>query len=158
MSMLKKLLSSVTGQILIVLLGLAIVSACSNLDTQANPKPAMSVAGTQWELHKLGKDTLTLAPPISINFDSDRVAGYSGCNRYFASYTASGDGVFGVGPIGATKMACMGEGGQLEQRYFEELGKANQYCIILNQLHLMDAKRNVLMVFNVAKTETGNNK
>ncbi|MBU0653533.1 MAG: META domain-containing protein [Gammaproteobacteria bacterium] len=152
--MLKKLLSSITGQILAVLLGLAIVSACT-LDSSAKNAPGLSLANTNWELQKLGKESVTSDRPLTLNFDDSRLTGYSGCNRYFGSYTGSGDGVFSTGPLGATKMACMGEKSLLEQRFIEQLKKASQYAIAHNQLHLLDAERNILMMFSATKPESG---
>lgn len=155
--MLKKFLSSITGQILVVLLGLAIVSACT-IDTSAKSERILSLAGTNWELQKLGKDSVTSDRPLSLNFDDSRMTGYSGCNRFFGSYTGSSDGVFSSGPLGMTKMACMGDRNLLEQRFFEQLKKTSQYAITHDQLHLLDSNRNILMVFGAVKPATNKTK
>ena len=156
--MLKKLLTSITGQLLVVLIGLAIISACTVDSNDTKSEPTLSLTGTHWELQKIGKEAITSERPLTLNFDDSRLTGYSGCNRYFGSYTGSPDGVFSTGPLGATKMACQGERDQLEQRYFEQLGKASQYAITHDQLHLLDAERTILMVFIAAKPENNGTK
>lgn len=145
----KAFFTSFTGQIISVLLMLAIVSACTLEPTDTSP--TMTLAGTSWNLKTLDGQTVSSDPPPNISFEASRMGGYGGCNRYFANYTGSSDGVFSTDQVGATKMACIGERGQLEQRYLELLGKASQYAVSREQLHLLDTNRKILLVFAAAK-------
>jgi heat shock protein HslJ len=144
--MVKNFLTSLVGQLLLVLLGLAVISACS-LEAHTKPHTALNLNGTQWHLKTLNGATLKTERPLSISFDSNRMSGYSGCNSFFGSYTASSDGVFGTGAIGATKMACIGERDQLERDYLDRLAQASTYTASRDQLQLLDAQRKVLLSF-----------
>ncbi len=146
----KAFFSSFAGQIIGVLLLLAVVSACS-LDAPAPPN-AISLAGTQWNLKTLGSQAINTERPPTLNFDASRLSGFAGCNQFFGNYTGSTDGVFSTSAIGSTKMACIGAGDQLEQQFFAQLEKASQYALTREQLHLLDTKRNILMVFTAAKS------
>jgi heat shock protein HslJ len=110
-----------------------------------------TLAGTQWNLQTLDGKTVNNSRLLTISFEDGRLSGFSGCNRFFGHYTDSNDGVFSTGSIGATKMACGDERDQLEQHYLEQLASAKLYAISLDQLHLLDPKRKVLMVFSAEK-------
>jgi heat shock protein HslJ len=150
--MVRKILSSLAAQLVIVLLGLAIVSACS-LDSNVKVAPTMTLVNTDWQLKTLEGATINSKRPLSMRFDESRINGYAGCNSFFGNYTASSDGVFSTGSIGTTKMACLGEGDLLEQQYLAKLAQAKQYVISRDQLHLLDAQRKTLLVFNATKPE-----
>lgn len=145
----KALFASFAGQIISVLLVLAIVSACT-LDSR-DAEPGMSLADTHWNLKTLDNQPVTAERPPSISFEANRMGGFGGCNRFFGNYTGSTDGVFSTDQIGATKMACGAERDQLEQHYLEQLGKASLYAVTREQLHLLDNNRKILMVFTAAK-------
>lgn len=144
--MVKNFLTSLVGQLLLVLLGLAVISACQ-------PRSQHQAARhLKFERHTMAVKTLNGATinaerPLSISFDGNRMNGYAGCNSFFGSYNASRDGVFGTGAIGATKMACMGERDQLERDYLERLAQAKSYAVNRDQLQLLDAQRKVLLSF-----------
>jgi heat shock protein HslJ len=136
-------------QIIGVLAFLAIVSACS-LDTEKTVTP-MTLSGTQWDLKTLSGQAVKTDKLPSIQFDTSRMNGYAGCNQFFGNYTGSSDGVFSSSGIGATKMACIGDKSALEQQFFAQLAKTSQYAIVLDQLHLLDNDRNILMILSAAK-------
>lgn len=143
-------LASLSGQVTSALLAVLVVSACT-LDPADVPPSTATLTGTMWDLKTIDNQAAPTERPLTISFDDTRMSGYSGCNRYFGNYTSSNDGVFSTGPIGATKMACIGEQGQQEQHYLELLGKASQYAVSRGQLHLLDTNRKILLVFGAAK-------
>lgn len=150
--MVRKIVSSFAGQLILVLLALAIVSACSmeTRHSQHNPSPAL--ASSQWRLVSLNNAAVTnTARPLTLGFEAGKLSGFSGCNRFFGNYTSSRDGVFSAGPIGATKMACGGEQDLLEQQYLNRLAQARQYAVSVGQLQLLDAAHNVLLTFDADK-------
>ncbi|QLQ30314.1 MAG: META domain-containing protein [Candidatus Thiothrix singaporensis] len=152
----KAFFASFAGQVFSVLVVLAIVSACT-LDTRKAELGA-SLEGTNWNLKSLDSQSVNTAYLPTISFETSRITGYGGCNRYFGNYTSSNDGVFSTHQIGATKMACNNERDQLEQRYLEQLSKASLYAITREQLHILDNNRKILMVFTAAKPATTNSK
>lgn len=143
--MLKKFIHSFTLPLLAVLLGLAMLSACSPGPT-TKTTPGKSLGETHWQLTTLAGQAVSSKRPLTLDFDGNRMSGYAGCNRFFGSYTSNTDGAFSTGPIGATTMACGGEQDQLENRYLQALGNATQFAVIRGKLHLLDANRNILMV------------
>lgn len=148
--MVRKFFSSLAGQLFIALLGLAIVSACS-LDTKA--KTALNLVDTNWTLKTLDGTALNSERPLSLRFSADHVNGYAGCNSFFANYTASSDGVFGLGTVGMTKMACLGTRDQQEREFLQRLNQVKQYSMTREQLLLLDAQRKVLLAFNTDKAK-----
>lgn len=64
------------------------------------------------------------ARPITLDLSTDsgqrRASGYSGCNRYFGSYTLK-NGLLSFGQLGGTRMACVGAGGAVETAYLDAL-------------------------------------
>ncbi|EIJ35792.1 META domain-containing protein [Thiothrix nivea] len=145
----KAFFASFAAQIVAVLAILAIVSACT-LESR-DTEPAMSLVSTQWNLKTLDGQAVGPENAPTLSFDTSRIGGNGGCNRYFGNYTASSDGVFSTDQLGATKMACADGRGQLEQHYLEQLGKAGLYAVTREQLHLLDTNRKILMVFTAAK-------
>lgn len=147
-----KTLTSLAGQVFGVLIGLAVISACTLETSFSAPKP-LTLSDTQWTLKTQDNTTTEYARPLTLNFDEARMAGYAGCNRFFGGYTASADGVFSTGAIGTTKMACIGDRDQLEKNYLQQLAQAKRYAITHGQLHLLDEQRKVLLVYQAMKPD-----
>jgi heat shock protein HslJ len=122
---------------------LAVVSACTP-PQRSELSPAAfrtAVAGTDWELHQLNGGTAPIGAGgrrATIRFDADttRVAGFAGCNRYFASYALDGE-VVRFSQIGMTRMACA-EGMELEQQLAKALEATRRYRIADHELELLD--------------------
>lgn len=98
-----------------------------------------------WQLQGASGDTFTL------QVAGDKVAGKGGCNRYFGGITEQGDGVLTLGPLGATRMMCMGELADKEVDYLTSLEKVASFQINGNQLVLKDAGRATLLTFDAVK-------
>jgi len=69
----------------------------------------------------------TTRPPTVLFVDNERVAGFAGCNRYFASYKVSGEKI-SFSDIGATKMLCI-KSMETEGSYLKALGEASSFKI-----------------------------
>lgn len=96
------------------------------------------LADREWVLTHLNRDQPAPAEPaITLVFESDRVVGTSGCNRYFAGVWEGdmpGDVTFG--PVGGTRMACPENVTNLEYRYLEALGGIEKYSFLAGKLAL----------------------
>jgi heat shock protein HslJ len=95
-----------------------------------NEQAKMQLAGSSWTLVSFETDTgviptVTKAPVT--------LSGSSGCNRYFASYTLTGDRIQ-IGPIGATRMMCNPERMDQEVRFFQALSAAERCELSKGQL------------------------
>ncbi len=104
-----------------------------------------TLEGVEWVLTMF--DRSEPAPPepeVTLVFSDGRIAGRSGCNRYFAG-VVEGDlpGDIAVGQIGASRMACPDEAMRLEQYYLTALGGATKFGFVTGRLvvtcHVDDA-------------------
>ncbi len=68
-----------------------------------------------WDIHQIGDASVTLDRPYRLNFADGQMTGFAGCNRIFGGY-AMENGTLTFGSIGATRMACAGQGGADERR------------------------------------------
>ncbi|NTU80524.1 MAG: META domain-containing protein [Chloroflexales bacterium] len=99
-------------------------------EEQAMSKDASDLAGTSWTLSELaGAAPAAGGSPATIEFDTEgRMAGSSGCNRFFGGYSVEG-ATLTVGQIGSTMMACPDELMQQEKAFLTTLGQAATYTI-----------------------------
>ena len=110
---------SVAAVVLLAGLGWRLAAA----DGEADPLAAL--AGGEWRLVAIDGAPAPDAPaPITLRYEAGRIAGFAGCNRYFASIEAAGGGAVTVGPAGATRMACPEPQMALESRFLGMLSAA----------------------------------
>lgn len=82
-----------------------------------------------WLVAEIGGAAVIEGAGLSLEFGTDgRVAGSGGCNRWFASFDLTGEGL-GIGPAGATMMACAAPVMDQERRFFEALSKVTGFDI-----------------------------
>jgi heat shock protein HslJ/membrane-bound inhibitor of C-type lysozyme len=93
-------------------------------------EPAALLHGGEWRVTTLDGEPVLPEPEATLTFLTDgQVAGRGTCNRYSARYELSGEGL-SIGPIAATKMACMGDGiMEQESLFLDILGKAVRFDI-----------------------------
>jgi heat shock protein HslJ len=150
----------------LVLLGKAASVTAGNTsltftDTKGNPILAFArivppapepLVGTNWTLDSFytadAVSSVIAGTTITAVFDKDgKVTGSAGCNRYFASYTATGTSM-SIGSAGSTKMYCTSPGvGQQESTYLASLGRAVTFTITGDRLSLADTKGKTLLSF-----------
>jgi heat shock protein HslJ len=94
--------------------------------------------GTRWRLDsssveglKAGADT-----GISMAFTQGRLTGDSGCNQFFADASVV-DGGLKLGPIGASKRACIGPRMASEQALFAALASLDGAAVVGGRLRLV---------------------
>lgn len=97
---------------------------------EAMSEASNNLTGTSWTLSELaGAPPVTGESSATIEFDDEgRVAGSSGCNRFFGGYTVEGE-TLTIGQVGSTMMACSPELMQQEQSLFATLGQAATYTV-----------------------------
>jgi heat shock protein HslJ len=96
----------------------------------------MGLAGTAWTLVEFDVADEGVIPAVTggaatLEFSEEseqtgRVSGSGGCNRYFASYTHSGDRI-SIGPAGSTRMMCDAPRMAQEDRFFLALQSVESY-------------------------------
>ncbi|MCK4512401.1 META domain-containing protein, partial [bacterium] len=95
------------------------------------------LSGVEWVLAHLGRDEpVPENSSITMVFESGRISGSSGCNRYFAGVTEASPGDIAIGEIGSTMMACSDEVMQLEGRYLKAVGEVAGYSFLAGKLVL----------------------
>lgn len=67
----------------------------------------------------------SIAPTLKLPAATGKAGGMSGCNRWFAGATRSGEAL-SFAPVGATKMACDGPAMDVERRWFAALERVRR--------------------------------
>lgn len=91
--------------------------------------PAELLQGGPWEVVEI--DGQAVADPARLTLDfapEGRLAGIAACNRYFGSYSLSGEGLR-LSPLGATKMACEPRAMEDEQRFMAAAARVTAFGI-----------------------------
>ncbi|HIQ14940.1 MAG TPA: META domain-containing protein [Leucothrix sp.] len=119
-------------------LGLSSCAATSNY--QVKPKPPINSNSTmsgRWFLTSLNNAGYQ-GPRITLQFnENNRVSGFSGCNRYFASNNRQTNGNLNFGSIGSTRKLCVDrQSNQLESYYLNALKQIRSYQLNGNRLVL----------------------
>lgn len=110
------------------LFSIAALTVVGTLGACAAPPPAQpSLWGSAWQLRSIGGQAVLPQPAATLVFpQAGQVAGHGACNRFFGSVEIERDRLK-FGPLGATKMACIGGASEQEYRYFAALQKAQRY-------------------------------
>lgn len=86
--------------------------------------PADLLTGGNWIVTDIGGEaTLDETPPTLLFDAGGRVAGTAGCNRWFAGFELTGEGL-SFGQAGTTMMACPDPLAEQERRFLDALGQA----------------------------------
>lgn len=110
-----------------------------------------TVTGKEWQLIKVvnGEETLTPMSPVlaGANFaENGKVAGSTGCNRFFGTYEQSADKLK-LSPLGATQMMCMEDAMAIETAFKDAMEKVTNWQLANDALVLNDASGKAIMEF-----------
>jgi heat shock protein HslJ/uncharacterized lipoprotein YbaY len=98
-------------------------------ETLGGGDPASLLIGPAWVVEDIGGAGVIDAARVTLGFAAGgRVAGTGGCNRWFAGYTLTGEGLT-FGEAGATMMACAPALMDQEQRFFAALAQVTRFDI-----------------------------
>jgi putative lipoprotein len=99
----------------------------------------------QWLAEDIGGRGVIDNPPTTLDIAADGVvSGSGGCNRYSGKAEIDGSAI-AIGPVAATKMACLHAPMDQETRFFDALDRARSWKIESDVLLLLDAQGNVLV-------------
>ncbi len=107
--------------------------------------PAALLQGGAWEVVEI--EGRAVADPARATLDfapEGRLAGIAACNRYFGSYTLSGEGLR-LSPLGATKMACEAGAMDEERRFMAAAGRITGFAVAADGRLLLRDGAKVLM-------------
>lgn len=112
----------------------------------ANDDP---LAGSSWQLVEMGPEDNPVSPLpdtiVTAEFNNGQITGSTGCNSYFADYTAGADGSLELGEIGSTLIGCPEPLMTQENDFLAALATASGYN--LEGDRLMIAYENGRLVF-----------
>ncbi|HET9063560.1 MAG TPA: META domain-containing protein [Candidatus Binatia bacterium] len=94
---------------------------------------------TAWSLSALPGSSSVSDRQVTMRFESGRVHGTDGCNRYSAPYSTSPDGFQLTAPVVSTKMACPEPVMKQAEAFLAALAKARGARIDDGHLFLVDA-------------------
>jgi heat shock protein HslJ len=111
-----------------LLLSIATATVSATLGACAAPSPAPETLwGSEWRLQSIAGQAALPQPVATLAFpQAGQVAGNGSCNRFFGTVQTDKDRLT-FGPLGATKMACIGGASEQESRYLGALQKAQRY-------------------------------
>lgn len=99
----------ITAILVVIAMVMGSTSCKSRQKLAVSPEKIREVFSTPFTPISLNGKTITSDPEshlwIEVEPDSLRMAGYTGCNRFFGSARVTGDSLF-TDHLGATKMAC----------------------------------------------------
>jgi len=95
------------------------------------------LSANEWTLIEIDGQPLSsdLDAPL-IHFETDRLRGFAGCNRFTAPVTESRPGDIDIGAAAAEKKACPPPQMELEQKFLTRLDAVNRYGYLAGQLAL----------------------
>jgi heat shock protein HslJ len=106
-------------------------SEIAPLTTPSPPTaPPGELSGTSWRLQDLGGESALEGVEATVEFpEAGKVAGRGSCNRFFGTVEISGQSIK-FGPIAATKMACIDDAANAqEKKYLEALAAAERFAL-----------------------------
>jgi len=111
------------------------------------------LAGTYWRLARMNGETVQAAagtslPHIALHAETERVAGFGGCNRFFGRYSIA-DPAISIQPLGGSRASCPDTNG-LERAFIAALAAVDHYVVSGGQLTLSSDGRAVLVFDAVA--------
>jgi len=116
---------------------------------QSSTLPA-DIVGVEWMLEEMDGKAVDHETVSSLMLNERGTAGgKGGCNRFFATITASGDALT-FSEIGSTFMACGDAAMERERAYFDALGRVATYRLDSGKLILSDEAGKILLIFGLS--------
>ncbi len=105
------------------------------------------ITGIKWRAVSVGEEAIPANSGIYIQFEVDgSIKGHAGCNGFFGSLEQRQSGV-GVGPLGATRMACPDPIKSRELTFIDAVQKMASFQSTSDTLSLLDEENDVLVEF-----------
>jgi heat shock protein HslJ len=109
-----------------------------------------SISG-DWEVTSIKDTSQFVNPPnLMINLETMKVAGFSGCNRFFGSITTQ-DNSLSFYQMGGTKMACPDF--TVENLFITTIPEVTSFIFKKDDLQLLSESNEVIMTLKLIETE-----
>ena len=127
------------------------IRAGSTTGIQGEQAMQTPLSADQWQLvsylTEQGMQSALPGNPASIEFSGGRVAGSTGCNRYFGNYQLMGGDSVQISQPGLTMMACAEKIAAQEHQYLRNLADINFFQLQGDKLQMFDAHKQVRLIF-----------
>lgn len=111
------------------------------------PGGGAELTGIRWRLVTVDDKAVPADSGMYIQFEIDgSIKGHGGCNGFFGSLEQRESGV-GVGPLGATRMACPEEIMSREMSFLDAVQKTTNFETSHDNLTLLDEEDRVVAEF-----------
>ena len=118
-------MKKITNQIAIMASAVIVLSGCAAISAT----PSRTLDGTVWQVEDIDGGGIIDRSMITMDFtEPARIAGTTGCNRYFGDATVTGDAL-SLGHMGSTMRACAPALMDQEQRFLNALDDAAKFAI-----------------------------
>jgi heat shock protein HslJ len=125
--------------------------ALKQLSSEVRGVLAISMlAANEWTLVEIdGQPAPAGIEPPLIHFETGKLRGFAGCNRFNATVTESKPGEIDISPGAVTRMACPPPQMELEDKFLKQLDAVTGYTYLAGQLALTwyDGERNGMLLF-----------
>ncbi|WP_299556757.1 META domain-containing protein [Seonamhaeicola sp.] len=119
---------------ILMLFSIITIKTCDNSNTQK----ANSMLNDTYDIVALsGKDVSEFELTIAFADSTKKVSGFSGCNRFFGSYTIENNTIK-FGPLASTQKMCPPKFMNIESDLTEALGKSNTFLKARDTLKLYE--------------------
>ena len=136
----------------IILLAFATYSCGSSKNIEESTKMQEQSVYGSYLISQIGKD---LAIPegliISIEENSDKFTGFSGCNRFFGTYKLEGNNIK-FSNIASTKKLCQKEMNNIENHFLKALNRVNTFTLSDNVILLLENDITLLRAIKTVAT------
>jgi heat shock protein HslJ len=122
----------------------AVLAGCADDDSATTDPSALQ--GVSW-VHTSGVEVegWEAAPP-SLTFEEERVAGFSGCNRFGGTFTA-GDGTLEIAELSVTQMGCPSPADEVERAFLDAFERVARWRLDGDELVLADGEDEEVLRF-----------
>ncbi|MFY0713413.1 META domain-containing protein [Seonamhaeicola sp. NFXS20] len=125
---------------ILILFSIITLKTCNNTSLEQNT----TMLNNNFSITTLnGTNVSAFNLTISFNDSTKQVSGFSGCNRFFGSYTIKNNTIK-LGPLASTRKMCMPKLNSVESKLLDALTKANHFTIKNDTLILLEEENKLL--------------
>jgi len=122
----------------IILLAFATYSCGASKNIRESTKMQEQSVYGSYVISQIGKDgSIPEGLIISIEENSDKFTGFSGCNRFFGKYTLEGNNIK-FSNVASTKKFCQKEINNIENQFLKALNMVNTFTLSDNIIFLLE--------------------
>jgi heat shock protein HslJ len=116
----------------------------TNYDKPNTNQPVEILSGI-YTIKQIGSDNnLPFQLTLEFNQETNKVSGFSGCNRFFGTYQQDGNSI-AFSQLGSTKMLCNEDANKIESQLMTFLERANKFNLKAGFLTLLENSNPIII-------------